>query len=205
MEKEKGLYPAICLLALAVAAMLALCSHYLQNYVTIEGRIFSREETVLDLRGEMPEDPELLAQLKLLKNLDLRNTELTEEQYTALSKKLPDCEILWSVPVGTDLVDSDSTALTLRQLSGEDLRMLGYLDSLETLDARGCREYELLLELKNSRPELELLYDVELGGKTYPGDVRELELENPDASVLERVLPLLTALERVTLSGPLRA
>lgn len=201
MEKEKGFRPALCLFVLAMAAMVLLCHHYLETYVTVERRTFARSETAVNLRGEELRDPEQLAQLGQLKNLDLRDTELTEEQYLALRRQLPDCAILWSVPLGEEKVDSNATGLTLKRLTSEDLRMLGYLDSLETLDARGCRAYDLLLELRHSRPEVELRFDVELGGRVYPGTVRELELENVDAATLEQVLPLLSELERVTLLG----
>ena len=204
MEKKKKTRILLFLALLAVVAVLALSVYqytYMKQYVKINGELVSREAETLDLRGAAVEDLSLLEQLVSLKWLDIRDTGLTEAEYLSLKQALPECRILWSVPFQGGYVDSDAETLATAQLSEEDIPVLCSLESLKAVDLRGCRDYEAIRKLKQSGPELDIQFDVELGGNIYSGDVRELELENISADVMEQVLPVLSALQRVTFAG----
>ena len=51
-------------------------------------------------------------------SLDLRGEELTTQDYEELTRKLPNCDILWDVPFQGFRVSSDAQAVTVNQLSG---------------------------------------------------------------------------------------
>ena len=201
MEKRRGTGWALLLLFLASAAMLLLCNLYMENYVTVGGKPVLRNVEYLCYQDDIPENPEQLAQLKHLKTLDLRGTGITAEQYLSVNQALPDCEILWSVPFQGDYVDMDTPTLRIGRLTEEDLDQMVYFTALQTLDARGCRDYGPLRELMQARPELNVIYDMEISGKTYLWDTREMELADPDADLLEELLPMLPELERITFTG----
>ena len=48
-----------------------------------------------------------------LTSLDLRGNELSPDAIASLQAALPDCAILWSVPLGSARFDSDSASITL--------------------------------------------------------------------------------------------
>lgn len=181
--------------------MLLLCNLYMENYVTVGGKPVLRNVEYLCYQDDIPENPEQLAQLKHLKTLDLRGTGITAEQYLSVNQALPDCEILWSVPFQGDYVDMDTPTLRIGRLTEEDLDQMVYFTALQTLDARGCRDYGPLRELMQARPELNVIYDMEISGETYLWDTREMELADPDADLLEELLPMLPELERITFTG----
>jgi hypothetical protein len=54
----------------------------------------------------------LYAQTQLV-SLDLRGNALSVEAVQALQSALPNCDILWSIPLGSASFDSNSTALVL--------------------------------------------------------------------------------------------
>ena len=66
-------------------------------------------------------------------SLDLRGEELTTQDYEELTQKLPNCDILWDVPFQGFRVSSDAEAVTINQLSGQDIGMLEYLPQLTRL------------------------------------------------------------------------
>lgn len=201
MEKRRGIALPVFLLVLACIVTLVLCDRYMKNHINLGGKMVSRNIEALDLRGNNLDNPEILAELTCLKTLDLRDTGLTQQQYVSLSRMLPGCEILWSIPFQGDFTDMDITILRAEQLNPEDLRMLPYFTALKTLDLRGCRDYALLRELMLSRPDLKVVYDVEIGGKVYLWNTRVMDLENPDPDLLEELIPMLPHLKRVTISG----
>ena len=126
--------------------------------------------------------------------LDLREEEISFEHYDALHAQLPDCEILWNVPFQGGKLSNDTTQITLRTLTEEDIRILmDYLPRLKTVDALGCREYGMLELLKAQLPEVRVDYAVTLGAMDAQPDASELILEPQDYdydTLLENLLYL---------------
>ncbi len=54
--------------------------------------------------------------------LDLREQGMTREDYESVRKKLPQCDILWEVPVQGATYPSDSTQLRLKDAAPQALR-----------------------------------------------------------------------------------
>lgn len=171
------------------------------TYIKIDGQTLRRDVTALDLSGKAVAELEKVAELGALEELDLRETGLTTEQHETLAQALPKCRILWSVPFQGDYLDMDATSVAVTELRVEDVAQLAYLEKLERVNAAGCRDFEVLMDLKQQRPELEVHYTVQIGGVEYPESTGELTLENADAEEVAAALPYLPNLVNVTFTG----
>lgn len=102
--------------------------------------------------------------------LDLRNQIVSVAEYEAIREKLPECDIRWNIPFQNSAYPDDTTSLSVRSLSDDDLNVLNYFENLADVDAVGCRDYEQLCKLKEQNPDIRLSYMVSIGGKEYPQD-----------------------------------
>ncbi len=162
----------VLLLALAVLVWCAT------QYTMVGFRIYPRNATMLDLRGE----------------------DLTLSQYDKIAKKFPDCAIYWNVPFQGKTYPNHTTSLTITSLSQQDIETLDYLTGLQTVDARQCMDYENLKALEERRPELTVDYDILLGDQAFARTSREITLGNFEEEELSR-LPFLGQLKTVTVQG----
>ena len=143
----------------------------MQNYVLVDMQFYPRNEQQLDLRGQ----------------------DISTRRYEKLSRKLPDCRILWDVPFQDKALPQDTRQIKVTRLSEQDIQALAYFANLETVNAEGCTDYENLLLLRRERPEVAVSYTVTLGRETYAETTKQVVLENPaegDVSSL-RYLPEL--------------
>lgn len=108
--------------------------------------------------------------------LDLCGSEISIEYYEALSKALPECNILWDVPFQDSFYPDDTRELTVDNLGSEDIEIIRYFPALQKIDAVGCTDFALLMELIDTYPELEILYCVPIDGQEYPQDASEITI-----------------------------
>ena len=158
-------------LALVVAGALGFL-WYRNTHVFVEGKAYSNRVDSLDLRQES----------------------ISIEHYDQLKALLPDCEILWNVPFQNGTVSSDSTEISVTTLSDEDIERLAvYFPKLKKVDASRCGDYAMLEKLQARLPELDVIYTVSLGGKSFAPDSTELSLapEDFDLDTLAANLPYL--------------
>ena len=99
--------------------------------------------------------------------LDLRDRKISVEEYDAICRKLPDCEIRWNVPFQNGTYPDDTTSLSVSSLSDKDLKMLSRFPQLREVDATACRDYEQLMKLRDQYPNVKLSYTVSIEGKEY--------------------------------------
>lgn len=171
----------LCILAVLLVAAVAGIFLYRQEqarYVTIHGERF----------------------LKELTELDLRDRELTVEEYETFRAALPECQILWSVPFQGTRVADDATSITMD--SFEDLSMLDYLPHLQSIDATGCQDYEALITFLSGYPHYDVQYQMEIGGEVYDPAVTELNVAGNDLTELCDRLVWLPEVSTVTLVDP---
>lgn len=135
--------------------------------------------------------------------VDLRDREMTEEDYLEVCRRMPEAEILWNVPFQGGIVPSDSTWVNVSSLTLEDMDALAHVTGLEVLDAGGCSDLEMLLVFRERFPECRVRYPVILGGAEYPNDVQELSVTDVSAQELQDVLRHLTEVTTVSLRGEL--
>lgn len=129
---------------------------------------------------------------KNAQTLDLREEEISFGHYETLRTQLPGCEILWNVPFQGGKYSNDSQTLTVSSLTEQDVGLLmEYFPALQTLDAMQCRDYTMLELLKAQKPELQVKYEVSLGGKAFDPDAKELVLENGDYDFITMMTNLI--------------
>ena len=158
-------------LALVVAGALGFL-WYRNTHVFVEGKAYSNRVDSLDLRQES----------------------ISIEHYDQLHALLPDCEILWNVPFQNGTVSSDCGELTIDTISDGDIELMAaYFPNLKKVDASRCGDYAMLEKLQARLPELDVIYTVSLGGKSFAPDSTELSLapEDFDLDTLTANLPYL--------------
>ena len=165
------------ILALLLVIMLLLSAGIawvLMSFHIIEGQLYSKNADFLNLQK---------------KNISISH-------YESLAQRLPGCEILWNVPFQGEYHSSDAEELVLKDLE-TDLDHLAYFPNLKTLDARNCADLSGLNVLRQLYPEVTVLAEITLNGKTYAWDAEQIELSAITAEELE-LLPCLTNLKQVT-------
>ena len=164
-------------LALVVAGALGFL-WYRNTHVFVEGKAYSNRVDSLDLRQES----------------------ISIEHYDQLKALLPDCEILWNVPFQNGTVSSDGGELTIDTISDGDIELMAaYFPNLKKVDASRCGDYAMLEKLQARLPELDVIYTVSLGGKSFAPDSTELSLapEEFDLDTLTANLPCLPQVNAV--------
>ncbi|MBP3684501.1 MAG: hypothetical protein J6J12_06005 [Oscillospiraceae bacterium] len=177
MDLKKKLLTAL-LGILVAAAIVAGIRWNLEHFVMVELHFYPRNEAVLDLRGQ----------------------EISVSRFEKLTKKLPDCEILWDVPLSGGSVASDANNTAVTVLTAEDVALFAYLEDMETVDAEGCGDYENLLALEQAYPELEVSYSVALGRDSFDHEAEEITVSGVTGMELYR-LDNMKNLRRVICAG----
>ncbi|MDO5399446.1 MAG: hypothetical protein Q4F17_00505 [Eubacteriales bacterium] len=137
-------------------------------------------------------------------SLDLREKDISIRYFDQLQAQLPGCDILWNVPFQGGRVQSDAQDVTMTAVSKEEVAVLAYFPNLKAVSAIGCTDYPGLEALKAERPDLEVKYQVDLGGTALAPDAVEAEL-SPGAYTFEALkenLQYLTSLESLVLKTP---
>lgn len=194
------------LIILTVIAALLLCGvggfRYFQNHnIVIGEQVYSRQITTLDLSGQPLAEPKKLAQLKNLEHLDLRGTGLTTDLYNELCDALPQCQIEWDVPFQNTTYPQDTTHLTVTALTSADIAQLAYFPQLTAVDATGCSNHAMIMQLKQAYPNLRVSYLMELGSQKLPQDTQYLSLGDGTVSQLAEAMAYLPQLKRVDATG----
>ena len=176
---SKKLVTILAVIALILALVVAGAVGFLwyrDTHVFVDGKAYSNREESMDLREET----------------------MSIEHYNQLHALLPDCTIIWNVPFQNGTVSSDSEELTIAALSKEDIELLAaYFPNLKRVDATQCGDYAMLETLQQRLPEVEVIYEVTLGGKSFAPDTTELVLE-PGDYTLETLTGNLQYLPNVT-------
>lgn len=176
------LFAVVLVLALAVAGVTGYF-WYQNNHIFVEDAVYPINAKTLDLRGQ----------------------DISFEHYDAVHSQLPNCEIYWDVPFQVGKYPNDTTKLTVADLTEKDIRiLLNYFPKLKTLDATACSDYAVLESAKQQLPGCEILYEVNLGGKSFAPEVTELTLEvgDYDYDTLMENLQYLPGVQHITLKKP---
>lgn len=192
--------PALLLAVLILCAGLLGIPAYRDRYVPEVDAAAQAEITRLDLSGKPIGSIGALRQHSRLEWLDLRGSGVTVAQYKTLRRWFPDCEILWDIPFQGRYYPMNTQELTIDTLSQRDLALLDYFPELKRIQARNCTDYEMLSSLRSARPELDVIYGISLGGRTFSREVTQLTVPAQWAAELSRVIPWFENLESVTLT-----
>lgn len=176
MNRTKKLWVTVLVLLL-VAVVLALVL-YMTYFVIIDFHFYPKDAQTLDLRGQ----------------------EISIAHFEAIRSQIPDCEIHWDIPFQGTTYPDDTKELTVTNLTEEDVAVLDYFQSLQTVRAEQCTDYAQLLELQRRHPEAELIYQLELNGKSYSRSVTEVTLDGIAQEEIS-LLDCLPKLKTVVVSG----
>ena len=144
----------LVVLALAIAGVLGFL-WYRNNHIFVE-------DAVYPIRSE---------------SLDLREEDISVEHYEAVRAQLPNCEIRWNVPFQGTRYPDDTQNISVNTLTEEDVVFLKtYLPKLQKVDAMACHDYAVLEYLCEQLPQVDVSYQVSIGGTSHAPDTTELVL-----------------------------
>ncbi len=144
-KSNKGLIVFLSVLILVLGAAVAGMVWFVNNHVFVAGHPYRTD----------------------VRQINLRDRKLTISEYEAIRQHLPDSEIAWNVPFQGAAYPDDTASLTVTRLSAEDLDVLSYFSKLRTIEAGGCRDYDLLMALQQRYPDIALNYLVTIDGTEF--------------------------------------
>ncbi len=192
----------VIILIAAVLICLAVGYCFFQaNFLVVDRNVFPRDIAQVDLSGTKLANPEALAQLTNLVRLDLRDTDITQEQYQYLAQKLPNCQISWSVPFQGQYYSNDTTSLHTKQLTQADVSLLAYFPNLTYVDATDCTDLAVIRALREAYPQVFIGYWVPLDGNALAPDTTALTLGSGTTEDLADALSCLPLVREVDAYG----
>lgn len=202
MQKRwQKLLSALLITAMTAAILWAGYRMLGKNHVFWNGSLLPRHEQELDIRGKRMRSPEVFLKFTDLRRLDARDTGMTVRQYEWFRRELPDCMVLWDVPIQGKYYSQDTSEIFVESLTDEEVASLSYLTALQRVDVGCWADYSRIIALKQEYPELEVLYQVEIAGEWWDNDVVSLLLNDADPEELGEKLCLFDQLESVLLTG----
>lgn len=166
----------LSVIAVLLAAMVVAGVFVAMRYHIIDAKLYAKDTEALDLRGQ----------------------EIRRSHFDKLREKMPGIEIRWDIPFQGGILADDVQEITLTTLSKKDIEMLAYARQLKTVNAEGCTDYETLELLRQTYPDLEVIYSVAFSGGNYSWDVDTL-LMNTVAQEDIQLLKHLPNLQTVVL------
>ena len=198
---KKFLIVLLCLLLVLGIGGYFGYRYVLDTYLVMDGEFIRRDVTALDLTEDDLAELEKVTELHNLKMLDLRGTSLTTEQYDWLRAELPDCEIRWMIPFQGKRYHQTDSALSISSITPEEMEDLAYFENLTTIDATAMTDLETVMALQDMYPQVEIAYQVAVGGQMLGKDATALTVENADLTELEEKLQYLPAMADITFTG----
>lgn len=172
-----------------------------EKYVFWNGSLFPKEAQTLTVGGKRMRNLQAFLRFPELRYLDARDTGMTPEQYEWFRRELPDCRVLWDVPVQGCYYSQDTEEIFVEELTETEMESLKYLSDLDLLDVGFWNDYPRILELKQRYPDLSVRYRVKVAGEWWDSDVVSLLLTDADADDLMEKLIWFDNLESVLLTG----
>lgn len=189
------------ILSLLLIAFIACVSLFRTEYVLINGEVLSRDTVNVVISDDTLPKVKTLQRADGMKTLDLRSVSLTAEEFEKLQEMLPGCDIFWKVPFQGGYLDSSVSEVAVNTMTAEDAAMLNYFPNLQTVDALECRDYDGLMEVIRIRPDLQVIYCVDLGDVQLRENATECVVTNDNVRMLLESLPYLPELKTVTSQG----
>ena len=174
--------------------------------VAIGGKTFDGDAESIVTGDFTAENVPAFARLERLQSADVSAcSDMTA--IAALRDALPGVRVYWTVPLGGEGFDGESTAVTVRDAAAAEIRSaLGRLPSLASLTLTECTlTSEEQLALTEEFPAVRFVWDVTLAGRRFAGTAAALDFSGAALSAdglasVAAALPLFPALESVDFS-----
>lgn len=165
----------IIIVAVVLVLVLAVVIFIFATNVLVNGHLYPKKAEFLNLRGK----------------------EVTVEEFEQIREKLPRCDIYWDVPLSSGSQPENLQILKLDKLTDEDVKAIGYFDDLMLVEAETCTDYAQLQKLRETYPDLVVIYNVIIGGNSYPYDATEVVLTSltDEDIALVQYLPNLKSIQ----------
>ena len=202
MQKAEPKILSVVLAAAVIAGLAGIGGQALEkNYVFWNGSLLSKQEQSISITGKKMRNPEAFLRFADLRELDARDTGMTVEQFEWFRQELPECRVLWDVPVQGNGYNWDTRELHVGQLTREDMDALQYLPELKLVDVGDWNDPSGILELRQRYPHYEIRGRASVAGDWWDMDAVSMVLNNADPRELMEKLPLFEKLESVLLVG----
>lgn len=156
----------------------------------------------LNLRDLSLSSVEVITECEKLKNVDLRGNDISIEKYDEIQAALPQCKILWDVPIGGEKYPSDTANINLNKIAVDDYKLLKYLTELSTVESSETELCAELLELYEARPNCTFNWLVTLCDKSYDCNTEKIDLNDVrvrDLEAFKQQLAYLPKLRKIEL------
>ncbi len=174
-KKRTILILSLVLALVLLAAEVCLVAVLERDYVEIQGQRVRRDTLELDLRGE-----------------DLRISE-----YTQLCQELPQCHILWDIPLGSRRYENTAQSISVTQVDEQLLEALPFFEDLQIIDATAVASPADLKILEENAPGCEILWTVHIAGQQYDPATMSLDFSGTEVTV-SQLLESLGRFDRLT-------
>lgn len=175
----------------ACAALLAVLLFALAGCDLLKDR--SATELVISDAAEI--DVEDLVKYESLALLDIREAVVGPSLYQQLQSAMPNCRILWSVPIGGQRFDNQLTELALpAETDAAMLELLGYFPNLSRVDARACSCYDALVSKSIELSSVAFVWQVSIADVTALNTDAALDLSGKQLGGGEALMTALTHL-----------
>jgi len=131
--------------------------------VEIGGQRYNHDTRELVVEAADAEDISRIERLTMLERVGIFGSS-EYEAILAYRAAHPDVEMEWDVEICGKRYRSDTIEMVIGTADAEDVKRLAYLPVLSQVDARGCKEYDALMEMRAARPECQFLWTVNIGG-----------------------------------------
>ena len=172
-----------------------------EKYVFWNGSLFPREAQSLNITGKKMRNTDAFLRFPELRYLDARDTGMTPKQYEWFRENLPECSILWDVPVQGRYYSQETEELHVEMLTQEETDALVYLPALRLVDVGNWDDYPRIRELQTQYPDCTVRYRVNIADEWWDSDVVSLILKDADPQELTEKLVWFENLESVLLTG----
>ena len=116
---------------------------------------------------------------------DLRELEMTTQEYDELKAQLKDTHLVWNIPIGGQVYDCTSREITISSLTADQIPLYGYFDNLQQIHAWECTDYDALLKLQEALPNCAINWGIHLGTTQAPITETVLKLEGSGVTARE--------------------
>ena len=162
-------------------------------------------KTQLAFGDEQQIDIEELQKYSSLETLDLREAKITAEKYEEISAALPQCSVLWTVPLSCAVYDGSyantAKALELPSVTDEDLLLLHYFQNAKSIHIASAGSYDGIMDYSKIHPSIKVTWNVNIYGEDFLSESESISLPSENADGLEQYLKYLPRLINVELTG----
>ena len=176
-----------------------------RNYVFWNGSLLPKQEQSISVAGKRMRNLDAFLRFENLRRLDARDTGMTVQQYEWFCRELPECLVLWDVPVQGGFYGARTTQLQVDRLTEEEIYGLKYLPDLERVDLGAWADYPKIQMLQQEYPDLSIRYRVNIGSQPWDSDAVSLVVADADWQELMEKLQWFQRLESVLLTGTVPA